>query len=342
MPNYIFPFDSSTFFSVANSQYFQYLMYRPLYWFGKGASPTLNSSLSLADPPSYNGNNVTINLKGWKWSNGKQITAQNVLFWLNMLQAVGASDWGAYVPGGFPTNVSNIKAVNADHGHDDDEQGLQPDLVHLQRAEPDHPDAGGLGPHGERAERLRHQGVRLRGGLQLPGQPVQGPVGLGGSPLWSIVDGPWKLTAFNSDGNATFVPNATYGGSPQGEAGASSRRCRSRPSRPSTTCSRPAARAAATRDRRRLPADHRRAAQLAPNATAGRNPVSGYYLSPLYSWGINYFPLNYQSTTGNGPILKQLYFRQALQLGDEPGGGDHGAAQGVRPADGRPGRHATR
>ena len=28
---------------------------------------------------------------------------------------------------------------------------------------------------------------------------------------------------------------------------------------------------------------------------------------------INYFPLNYQSTTGNGPILKQLYFRQALQ-----------------------------
>jgi peptide/nickel transport system substrate-binding protein len=49
-----------------------------------------------------------------------------------------------------------------------------------------------------------------------------------------------------------------------------------------------------------------------PNV-AGRNPVTGYNLSPLYTWGINYFPLNYQSTTGNGPILKQLYFRQALQ-----------------------------
>ena len=71
VPNYIFPFDSSTFFSVANSQYFQYLMYRPLYWFGQGAAPTLNSSLSLADPPSYNGNNITIHLKGWKWSNGE-------------------------------------------------------------------------------------------------------------------------------------------------------------------------------------------------------------------------------------------------------------------------------
>ena len=45
----------------------------------------------------------------------------------------------------------------------------------------------------------------------------------------------------------------------------------------------------------------------------GSNPVNGYDLSPLYPWSINYFPLNYQSTTGNGPILKQLYFRQALQ-----------------------------
>ena len=74
------------------------------------------------------------------------------------------------------------------------------------------------------------------------------------------------------------------------------------------------------------------------NATIGHNPVNDYYLDPLYSWGINYFPLNYQSTTGNGPILKQLYFREALQLRDEPGRGDRGAAARVRRADGRPGR----
>ena len=66
VPNYIFPFDSSTYFSVINAEDFQYLLYRPLYWFGNGASPTLNSALSLATPPVYSGNNVTINLKGWK------------------------------------------------------------------------------------------------------------------------------------------------------------------------------------------------------------------------------------------------------------------------------------
>ena len=38
-PNYIFPFMSLAFFSVSNSEQFQYLMYRPLYWFGQGATP---------------------------------------------------------------------------------------------------------------------------------------------------------------------------------------------------------------------------------------------------------------------------------------------------------------
>ena len=35
-PNYIFPFMSLAFFSVTNINQFQYLMYRPLYWFGNG------------------------------------------------------------------------------------------------------------------------------------------------------------------------------------------------------------------------------------------------------------------------------------------------------------------
>ena len=32
------------------------------------------------------------------------------------------------------------------------------------------------------------------------------------SPLWSVVDGPWKLSAFNADGHITFVPNTKYSG----------------------------------------------------------------------------------------------------------------------------------
>src|SRR5580693_5567730 len=53
-PNYIFPYMSLAFFSVANINQFQELMYRPLYWFGQGATPALNPSLSLATAPKYN------------------------------------------------------------------------------------------------------------------------------------------------------------------------------------------------------------------------------------------------------------------------------------------------
>src|SRR5277367_2630566 len=113
VPNYIFPFDSSTYFSVTNSEDFQYLLYRPLYWFGNGSSPTLNASLSVANAPVYSGNKITITMKGWKWSDGTAVTAQNVVFWIHMLQAVASSDWGAFVPGGFPTNVSDVKATSS-------------------------------------------------------------------------------------------------------------------------------------------------------------------------------------------------------------------------------------
>jgi peptide/nickel transport system substrate-binding protein len=79
-PNYIFPFTSSEFISVSNLEDFGYLMYRPLYWFGTGAAPTLNPSLSLASYPTFSGNQVTITLKHYKWSNGQPVTAQNVMF----------------------------------------------------------------------------------------------------------------------------------------------------------------------------------------------------------------------------------------------------------------------
>ena len=39
VPNYIFPFMSLAFFSVDNISQLQQLMYRPLYWFGKGTQP---------------------------------------------------------------------------------------------------------------------------------------------------------------------------------------------------------------------------------------------------------------------------------------------------------------
>ena len=60
------------------------------------------------------------------------------------------------------------------------------------------------------------------------------------------------------------------------------------------------------------------------HAAVGANPLAakGYTLVPWPVWGINFLVLNYQSTTGNAPIIKQLYFRQAFQhLVDQTGWG---------------------
>ena len=55
LPNYIFPFTSSEFISVSNLNDFGFMLYRPLYWFGTGAKPTLNTLLSLAYPATFSG-----------------------------------------------------------------------------------------------------------------------------------------------------------------------------------------------------------------------------------------------------------------------------------------------
>ena len=108
-PNYIFPFMGLQFFSVSNINQFQFLMYRPLYWFGNGTSPNLNPSLSLASNPTYSNNNTTVvvKLKNYKWSNGESVTAQDIMFWMNMLHA-DKENWADYSSGALPDNLKSV------------------------------------------------------------------------------------------------------------------------------------------------------------------------------------------------------------------------------------------
>ncbi len=119
-PNYISPMTAGPYYTVSNTSDFSYSFYPPLYWFGDNGEPVLNEQLSAAALPVYSDNNtvVTITLKHWMWSNGKPMTARDVVFWMNLLSAVtdpaaptlGSSSapgpgWGAAVLGAFPENV---------------------------------------------------------------------------------------------------------------------------------------------------------------------------------------------------------------------------------------------
>jgi peptide/nickel transport system substrate-binding protein len=305
-PNYIFPY--TTALSQPNGPEFQNLMYRPLYWFGQGTQPTVNNSLSLANPPVFNGKNVTFTLKRYMWSNGSRVTAQDVVFWLNMELALPA-DYGAY--SGFPANVSNIRAVGSAELTMTMDQAYSPTWFLYN-------DLSQITP-------MPAAWDRTASGRSSCATTVKDCVAVYGylngqakdmstyatSPIWGVVDGPWRLSAFNADGHVTFVPNKSYSG----------------PVKPRLAAFEevPFTSDAAEYDVLQAPSSSTKIdvgylpyqdAPVKPaGAAVGANPLAakGYTLAPPYfPWGISYYVLNFQSTTGNGAIIKQLYFRQAL------------------------------
>jgi len=111
---WIWPYVPAYRFTVTNVSRLQMPMYRPLYWFGKGDSIDVQPDLSLAALPKASSDlkTFTINLKGWKWSNGEVISARNVEFWLNIAKS-HPGDYGGYVPNvGIPDRVASTEIVN--------------------------------------------------------------------------------------------------------------------------------------------------------------------------------------------------------------------------------------
>jgi peptide/nickel transport system substrate-binding protein len=306
-PNYIFPFASNAYISVINSSYLTDLMYRPLYWFGANGQAELNSSLSVADLPQFNGDKVTITLKHYTWSNGTPVTASDVMFWLNMMSAVGQTDWGAY--SGFPANVHDITVVSPTQLTMVMNKAYNPtwflynDLSQITPI-PQAWDQTASGPGNCATSAGGCAAVYSYLDAQAKDTSTYAS-----SPLWSVVDGPWKLRSFTAGGRVSFVPNKSYSGPVKAKL--------------AMFTEVPFATAAAEYHALQSPGRTKidvgylptqDAPAKSPGAAAGASPLSGYSLSAWPSWGINYVVLNYQSTDGDhAAIFKQLYFRQAME-----------------------------
>src|SRR5262249_33752571 len=125
------------------------------------------------------------------------------------------------------------------------------------------------------------------------------------NPLWQVVDGPFRLQAFTPDGHFTLVPNKAYSGAPK-------------PSLdqirfvPFTS---EAAGDNSLRSGNALSVGYVPNSVLKPktsNAPPGTSPLPGYVLDAVAPWGFSYILINFNNPAV-GPILRQLYVRQALQ-----------------------------
>jgi peptide/nickel transport system substrate-binding protein len=126
------------------------------------------------------------------------------------------------------------------------------------------------------------------------------------NPLWSVVDGPWKLSSFNTDGNVTMVPNTAYSGSPKPAISEIK-------FVPFTT---DAAEYTALKTGQ-IDVGNIPVADLpqkpANSELPATNPLgSSYYLTPFLNYGIQYAQPNFNNPQV-GFLVRQLYIRQALQ-----------------------------
>ena len=103
--------------------------------------------MSLADAPKWsNGNKtVTITLKSdYKWSDGKPITSQDVLFWIDMMKAAikeSPANWANYTPGlGIPDQLASTTTPNSKTLVINLKTAVQPVVVHpgQSRGDPAH------------------------------------------------------------------------------------------------------------------------------------------------------------------------------------------------------------
>ena len=280
-------------------------MWRPLYFAG-GPRTGIDYGLSIGQKPVYSHGNtqVTVTLnKGWTWSNGAPVTSANVRFFFQ-LEAAGAKagKYAPYLPGLMPDDIASVSYPSAYQF-----------VIHLKRA---------YNP-------TWFTGNQLTWIYPLPVQAwdrtsATGPAGTAAStpagakqvfsflfsqskqrstystnPLWKTVDGPFVVSSYNTATHAaTFNTNPSYTG----------------PTKP---------RIAGYKVFSFTTGSAELNALRSGGITFGYVPFgdlkqSSYFKSHGYTikgWPVFYnqvVELGYTSKTW-GPLVKQLYIRQALQ-----------------------------
>ena len=324
-PTYIFPLVSGENFTTANTSDLQTLLYLPLYWYGDKGKASIDYPLSIGNPPVYSDGDrvVTISLKHYVWSDGEAVGARDVGFWINMLKA-NKADWANYVPGEFPDNVVSWTA-------------LGPATIRLRLNARYNPtwftynELSQITPLPIAWDRTSLAApARPTNSANLPDTTTAGAravysflnsqaaktASYASSPLWSVVDGPWKLAGLTGDGMATFVPNRRYSG----------------PDKPHLAkfVELPFTSAAAEFSVLKAGSPTGGPGSSGQQVSVGYVPdndlpqqpslkAQGYRLVADYPFGFDYFEPNFNNPKV-GAILRQLYFRQAFQhLVDQTG-----------------------
>jgi peptide/nickel transport system substrate-binding protein len=320
VPDWILPIVAAGYNSVFNLFTFSWEMWRPTYWTVYGVTPELDQAMSLADPPVYSDGDRTVTIKfksNYKWSDGTPVTADDLLFDIDLTRAAVAaspSNWAGYVPGGFPDDLASTSEPDAS-------------TLVLHLTGPVNPaffteDILGQGPtnplpvqdwartsaKGPLIPKSQWNDPGSGAALRIYNFLVAQNVSVdtyATNPLWRVIDGPYRLSAFNAiTGGFTMVPNLRYGGPHAAKMSVFQ-------AVPFTSDAPEfyAVQAGAI-DVASIPAD-----DLSQLGTLG------YYYFGEPAFGMQFAAYNFKDATGDfDHIAAQLYFRQAMaHLADQQG-----------------------
>jgi peptide/nickel transport system substrate-binding protein len=214
-PNFIFPLVPATNSDGYNVNLSD-LMWPNLVYEGDGAQSAVNPQESLYSSLTYSDDDktVTIDLKPWKWSDGTPITSRDFSFTYNLLKA-NVPNWQDYVQGLFPDDVKSVQTpssstivLNLTQSYNptfftEDVLGQIPLLP--QHAWDKESATGAVGNYDE----TKSGAKAVYAFLQKEGGDI---ATFATNPLWQVVDGPWKLKSFSTDGEYIYVPNKNYSG----------------------------------------------------------------------------------------------------------------------------------
>jgi peptide/nickel transport system substrate-binding protein len=301
-PNFLFPYQPSTNPNGYNGGLSEGL-WPFLVYAGDGSKSIVNPQESLFSSLKFSDNDsiVTIVLKPWNWSDGAPITSRDFTFVYNLLK-YNYLNWVGYAQGLFPTDVTKVLTPNAHTMVLDLNRSYNPafytdDVLSQIQLIPQHAwDKtslnGKVGNYDETeaGSKAVYAFLQKEGGLMA---------GFATNPLWKVVDGPWTLQTFDSNGYFIYTPNKNYSG----------------PDKPivskvvytpftTDTAELNTLRSGTSIDVGNLP--------LNDVSQAGALEAEGYTVGELPVAGVAEILPNLWNPT-NGPVLRELYIRQVLE-----------------------------
>ena len=283
--------------------------WQPLYWFGLDGQAEVNYALSVGEEPVFSDDGKTVTIKltdKYKWSDGSDITTRDIEFFINVLTASNDNypqNWIGYSPDGFPYNVTNIDyttdkefSITFDEAYND----YWVIYNQLSQIYPfPHYAWGKTSADGEIGDwdRTPEGALEVIDFLNSRSADLQGWTD---DPLWRAVSGPYVLKSFDATiGLQEFVRNEAYTGPNPGNL-----------------------------DGYALKAFEDEQAEI--SALLAGNEVDygylpftslevlpqlesmGYTIDPWKTFGFAHLSLNH-ANPDVGPMIRQLYIRQAMQ-----------------------------